>query len=297
MDASHWSIRVDSLWTKNTPHFIRREVMIESRFHLQVTGPKSGRKWIFLHGLMGYARNWRGIIGQLEVSECCLAFDQRGHGRSYHPESGYAPKDYANDLLEIANHLGWDEFVLVGHSLGARTALEFALTHPERLTHLVIEDMGPQPPEEAKTKFFHELLAAIPVPFSSREAAKSFFANEFPKLPLIQHSSPALSAFLFANLRETEDGSWNWQFSRRGILESVESGWSFDRWCEMSQLKVKTLVIRGENSLDLTRAAFDKMLTESSMISGVEIAGAGHWVHFDQPKKMVEELKRFVAVE
>jgi len=54
-------------------------------YNYQLTGPETGRKWVFVHGLMGYGANWRKIISGLESTERVLAYDQRGHGRSQKP--------------------------------------------------------------------------------------------------------------------------------------------------------------------------------------------------------------------
>ncbi|MGZ3796576.1 MAG: alpha/beta fold hydrolase, partial [Pseudobdellovibrionaceae bacterium] len=70
-------------------------------FNYQVTGPENGRRWVFVHGLMGYSANWRKIISGLEATERILSFDQRGHGRSWKPSEGYAPEDYSEDILKI----------------------------------------------------------------------------------------------------------------------------------------------------------------------------------------------------
>ncbi len=277
-------------------------MQVESRFHLQITGPEQGKKWVFLHGLMGYAQNWRGLIRQLESTERCLAFDQRGHGRSFQPESGYAPSDYAQDLHEILQELQWSKVILVGHSMGARNALEFALNHPESLSHLVLEDLGPKdeghPEAEARqeTSYFENLLGLVPTPFGSRTEAKRFFAEDFPTRAPTSEKSGVLAQFLFANLRENAKGEWDWQFAKPGIFESVESGQTFHRWAEMSQLSMPTLVIRGENSLALTKGAFDTMVAASPLIEGVEIPNAGHWVHFDQPTYMLDALRRFLGM-
>ena len=91
---------------------------------------ESGRKWVFLHGLMGYASNWRKVLSGLGT-DSYLAIDQRGHGRSFQPEQGYSAVDYAQDLRKITEELGWNRFVLVGHSMGGRNALAFAHLHPE----------------------------------------------------------------------------------------------------------------------------------------------------------------------
>src|SRR4051812_15656878 len=117
--------------------------MALSQFHHQIAGNPAGHKLVFLHGLMGSASNWRKITPAFENDYQILIYDQRGHGRSFKPISGYTPADFAGDLKNIIDELGWEKIHLVGHSMGGRNALEFAQLFPRRIDHLVIEDITP----------------------------------------------------------------------------------------------------------------------------------------------------------
>ena len=65
-------------------------------------GLKAKRRWVFLHGLMGYAINWRKIVSMMDEDDLSLIFDQRGHGQSFKPSLGYGTEDYALDLKNIS---------------------------------------------------------------------------------------------------------------------------------------------------------------------------------------------------
>ncbi len=250
------------------------------RFNYQLTGPDQGRKWVFLHGLMGYGSNWRKITSQL-ASERILTFDQRGHGRSWKPVTGYASEDYADDLFLIAQELGWDKFILVGHSMGGRNALSFAHKYPEKVTKLVIEDIGPDPSMGA-VAYYENLLGAVPTPFPTKLAAKEFFMNEWSKLGVVHENVLTLGQYLYSNMEDKPDGSVDWRFSKEAILSSVKQGRANDVWDELHRLTMPTLVIRGENSKELSRDVFQRMVASNPAVSGVEIPNAGHWVHADQ---------------
>ncbi len=267
---------------------------ILNRIHYHISGVTGGRRWVFLHGLMGFLNNWKKITSQLDSTEQCLCYDQRGHGRSFKPQTGYAPEDYANDLKALTEELGWDRFILVGHSMGGRNALVFTDRYPERVEKLVIEDIGPES-SESSAQFFHRLLGAVPTPFKTRVEARDFFQNEFASKVRTKESVRAIGAFLHANLVETEEGLWDWRFYKEGILESVHAGRVQERWSEIQNLKVPTLWIRGENSQELSSETFQKVLQTNKMIQGVEIAGAGHWVHSEKPEEFTKALKNFVG--
>ena len=66
-------------------------------FKYELAGQEGQPKLVFLHGVMGSGANWRKITSLLQDRFQILTFDQRGHGRSFKPKSGYAPEDYAGN--------------------------------------------------------------------------------------------------------------------------------------------------------------------------------------------------------
>ncbi|XGC80483.1 alpha/beta fold hydrolase [Bdellovibrio bacteriovorus] len=263
-------------------------------FYHQFYGPETGRKWVFLHGLMGYGQNWRKIVASLESTERILTYDQRGHGRSFQPEFGYSPEDYANDLAKILEELGWDKIILVGHSMGGRNVLNFATRFPEKVEKLVIEDIGPEGNPLAH-EYYEYLLNLVPAPFATREEARRFFFEDFIKTAKTRENVTVMANYFYANMAEKPDGTIDWRFSKKGIIDSVRYGRSDDRWHEVDALKVPTLLVRGENSKELSPENYEKMLASNPMIKGVVIPNAGHWVHSDQAQPFIEALKLFVG--
>lgn len=256
-----------------------------SLFNYQVYGNEDHPKLVFLHGLMGFGANWRRIVSDFEPQFHILTYDQRGHGRSFHPESGYAPEDYANDLLNILDQLGWEKIHLVGHSMGGRNALNFASRFPHRVISLTIEDIGPEG-NPSDVQKYQDLLGRVPTPFSNKKEAKEFLLNDF--------GNPVLGNYFYSNLTEKESGDVDWRFSKQGILDSVTFGRAVNRWKEVETLQVPTLLVRGETSTELTVEIYEKMLQTNPKIQGVTIEGAGHWVHFDKPKDFSEALRGFL---
>lgn len=263
-------------------------------FYHHLYGPENGRKWVFVHGLMGYGQNWRRIITALEGTERCLAFDQRGHGRSFQPEEGYSPEDYADDIKQIVDELGWDQFILVGHSMGGRNVLNFASRFPEYLSHLIIEDIGAEGNPQAH-EYYEYLLNLVPTPFASREEARRYFMEDFVKTAKTRENVQVMANYFYSNMEEKPDGTVNWRFFPKAIIDSVRLGRQGDRWTEVSGLKMPTLLVRGANSKEFSRDNYEKMLASNPMIKGVEIPGAGHWVHSDQPQAFIEAIRLFVG--
>ncbi|OQW50402.1 MAG: hydrolase [Proteobacteria bacterium SG_bin7] len=254
---------------------------------------KGAKKLVFLHGLMGYGLNWRTLAKEFEADFEILLFDQRGHGKSFQPSSGYAPEDYADDLNKILNELQWQKIFLVGHSMGGRNALNFAYRFPACVDRLVIEDIGPES-DPAGEKSIRELIEIVPVPFRKKEDARDFFQKDFSKLYKGPENARTIGLFLYSNL-EGEPGNIRWRFSLPGILESVRLGRVSDRWHEVKALTMPTLVIRGEKSKDLSQKNYEQMIACNPNIQGVIISGAGHWAHADKPKEVAQALKDFLS--
>ncbi len=254
-------------------------------FHYQITGNEQGPKLVFLHGLMGAGHNWRRIVPDFEPNYHILTYDQRGHGRSFQPSEGYAPEDFAEDLRQILNELGWERVYLVGHSLGGRNALNFASHSPDRVLKLVLVDIGPELSPESDQQI-HHIISSVPTPFSSREEAKSFLLQSYPE---------ALAQYLYTNIEKKKDsGLYDWRFFKQGILQALEQGRAQSRWEEVVALQMPTLLVRGEVSETLPLDVYQRMLEANHLIRGVEIPGAGHWVHADQPEEFSRLLGQFL---
>lgn len=96
---------------------------------------------MLLHGLASQRRFWNLVAVRL-AGLPVLAIDQRGHGDSQRPETGYALETVAADLATAMDAVGWSRAVVVGHSWGGAVAATFAAQHPERTLALVAVDGG-----------------------------------------------------------------------------------------------------------------------------------------------------------
>lgn len=267
--------------------------------HAQLEPPESPwagqpKRLVFLHGVMGFASNWRLISREFESEYQVLLYDQRGHGRSFRPPTGYAPEDYAGDLNQILTELNWPSVDLVGHSMGGRVAFTFARLWPERVRRLVIEDIGPVMQPDA-VSMITQILDFVPVPFADRESAKRFFAQDFLARFGDGRSAQGLGAFLYANLAESDGGGLGWRFFEPGVRESLKLGRSKERWDDISALTRPTLLVRGELSRDLPQDVFEQTLRANPRIRGAVIQGAGHWVHSERPREFIQALRAFLT--
>jgi pimeloyl-ACP methyl ester carboxylesterase len=136
---------------------------IELAAHL--FGPEDGQPVIALHGWLDNANSFARLAPRLEGLRI-LALDMAGHGHSDHrpPGAGYSLPDYAHDVVQVAEQLGWQRFSLLGHSLGAIVSVFLAAALPERVSRLALVD-GLIPPtgdiENAPEQLGKSLLAQL----------------------------------------------------------------------------------------------------------------------------------------
>jgi pimeloyl-ACP methyl ester carboxylesterase len=261
---------------------------LNKKLHYQIIGSDSPSKMVFLHGILGRGRNWQAIAKALASGRQCLLVDQRGHGQSFHPPTGYLVEDYAQDLADLVRHLGWTQPLdLVGHSMGGRVALVYTHLHPELVNRLAIVDIGPTS-DWTSMQAILEKIDFVPTPFHDRAEARHFMETEF----LAQFSNPMVMEFFYSNLHETSHG-YDWVFYEPGVRQSLESARHRDYWEEFKSLQCPTLLLRGELSADLPQADFERVLQQNPRVDGVVVPGAGHWVHAEKPRETLELLANF----
>ena len=204
-------------------------------------------------------------------------------------------ENFSQDLHEILQELGWNEPIrLLGHSMGGRIALQFAAQYPQLVKQLVIVDIGPTSDWASMGKTM-EMIASVPVPFPSRGEAKTYLKETFS-----QRYGNMMADFFMTNLKaQPGDGEakpWSWRFDSRGIQQILENSRTQDYWDLFHKLSVPTLLLRGEKSTYLLPEEFSKVQANNDNIQGVEILGAGHWLHAEQPVATLKALKEFFLV-
>jgi pimeloyl-ACP methyl ester carboxylesterase len=120
--------------------------IILSDFNYKIQGPSHGHKVVLVHGISDNLTTWKDIGKSLSQSgHRVLSYDQRAHGKSkiVYGKS-LSLNDYAADLKELLDQLGWSNITLVGHSWGGLVSMRFASQYPSYIKRLFIEDIGPE---------------------------------------------------------------------------------------------------------------------------------------------------------
>ena len=265
------------------PH--ERDLKVDGRnLHLLDWGGEGRTPVLLLHGFTGHAHAWDTLSIALQPHFHVYALDQRGHGDS-DPADVYNPIVAFDDLTGVVQQLGLGPMILIGLSMGGRNAIYFAANRPEAVQKLVTVDIGPEISKRA--------AAAPPGPpepdtWDSIEQAAQHLVRGNP-YPGIHYYRWVASH----SLRQRADGAlvWKWHPSVKERRTQIDYDW----WAALRSLPVPTLVLRGEHSPILDRDVAERMAKELPKGRFVEIPGAVHTLHEDNPEAVVSVLKDFLG--
>lgn len=246
----------------------------------------AGHPLIVLHGLLGAGGNWHTISSRwLGQQFTVYAIDLRNHGRSPHSEE-FSYEAMVGDLLAFMDEHGLSSAHVLGHSMGGKVAMLFALTHPERVDHLVVADMAPRAYAPSHNDIFDALRSTDPNQYGSRQEIDQAIAQKIV--------DPGVRQFLLKNLsHDRERGTYAWQMNLEGIYrnyhrlnEAIDAEHPFEG---------PALFIRGEKSdyiRDEDVPGIKWLFPEAEFVT---IPNAGHWVHAEAPQAFAEAVLAFLT--
>jgi pimeloyl-ACP methyl ester carboxylesterase len=222
---------------------------------------------LFAHSFAGDLTHWSATLEYLKPQRRVVAFDFSGHGNS--PGAlRYSYDELAKDIAAVAEAQQLETFVLVGHSMGAAIAIEFAAAHAQRVKGLVLVDPPPAPgaipPEQVKQ--IHEALDKDPYAV----------IEQFWKQQMFIDSRDPVKQRLLANLRKLPRGA---------AIDLTKEAFAVDssvalRRCSCPRFAIVTP--RNDAPLSLHKAV--------SGVSHAIIKGTGHWIHLDKPAEFNKTL-------
>ncbi len=158
---------------------------------------------VLLHGLGATADTWRLVAQDLCHRHLVVAFDQRGHGESEKPSTGYDLPTIAEDAIQGMAALGLGQVALVGHGWGARVALVMAALHPALISHLILVDCPHVEPRHwpgmTRDRFIRETDT------KHLYVSKTAFVNAM-RQEMLSFWSPEVQAILLKTVQELPDG-------------------------------------------------------------------------------------------
>lgn len=241
---------------------------------------------IVLHGLFGSTNNWRTLCKRYANRRDVYALDLRNHGQSpHHPRMRF--EDMAGDVLAFLDRRQLAKCDLLGHSMGGKVAMQFALEKPERLERLIVADIAPKhyPPRH------NDVFAAIEIIEQHRITNR----NQADKLIEDVLPDQATRLFLLTNLERNDHGEYRWRIDVQAIRDNYEAVSDAPAAVKTGTPFAKpSLFVRGGKSFYIQPEDSERIaaLFPNAVIE--EIPDAGHWVHAEQPEAFFRLTQRFL---
>lgn len=243
----------------------------------------SGEPLLILHGLLGSLDNWQTLGKQYAEDYTVFIIDQRNHGKSPH-SNAFSYQIMSEDLLEFCEQNHIYKTHILGHSMGGKVAMQFALENEDYLDKLIVADIAPVRYEAGHNEVFNALMSADIKGADSRKEIENQIQKTIPDFGTRQ--------FLMKGLTRDDNNNFWWKFNLDAlwnnyddILGSFETDAKFEG---------PSLFINGSESQYVLPEYQDKIDCYFPANQRETIQGAGHWLHAQKPQEFYEKTIRFL---
>ena len=245
---------------------------------------ENGPDFVVLHGLFGSGKNWRSFAGSLEDDFQVWTLDARNHGDSPHADS-MSYQQMAEDVARFFVENELENVVLLGHSMGGKTAMQLALQFPDRIAALIVVDIAP-----VCYDHLHKQLKLIEA-MQELHIAVEMSRSEIEKKLALKIPEKRLLSFLMTNLNR-QNGQFQWRIGLEQIAAGMQELLNYPEL--KSVFKGPVQFIGGENSAYLKfeyHALIRKYFPESRITM---LENCGHWLHVEQPAAFQKTVNEFL---
>ena len=249
--------------------------------HSRIIG--EGKPLLILHGYFGSGDNWKMIGNKLANDFQVHLIDQRNHGRSFHSEE-FDYELLVQDLYNYIQHHKLPKVSILGHSMGGKTVMLFAVEFSNLVDKLIVADIGPKmyPPHH------QDILKALnSIDFSKQHTRKLVDEKIAGLIPEI-----GVRQFLLKNVYWKEKGLLDFRFNLSSLTEhNNEVGVGLPPFTVFDG---ETLFLKGENSGYITDEDASLIRAHFPMAKIITIANAGHWLHAENPIDFHSQVSVFL---
>ena len=245
-----------------------------------------GKNLIIIHGLFGISDNWVSIAKSLSANFNVYIPDLRNHGRSPHSQV-FNYDAMTDDLLEFMDSHAISSAILIGHSMGGKLAMNFALEYPQMVEKLVVVDISPRnyPYRQQHLKILEAMESADFNLLISRNDVEEYLKRSIP--------DTKTRLFILKNLHRLEKGRLGWRLNTEAISNNLEL--IFEGISGQKVFDKPVLFVKGSLSdyiLDDDIPLIKNYFPDANLIA---IEGASHWVHSDKPEELCTALSVFLG--
>jgi len=249
--------------------------------HANILG--SGEPLLILHGFLGMGDNWKSLGRKFSEDYEVHLIDQRNHGRSFHAEE-FNYEILVNDLINYINYYQLESVNILGHSMGGKTAMLFAVTHSEKVKKLMVADIGP--------KFYPKHHDIILEGLSAIDFIRQKSRKEVEEVLQEYVSERGIRQFLLKNVYWKTKEQLAFRFNLNNLINTIdEIGAALP---SLSIFEEDTLFLRGENSGYISDD--DNVLIEAHFPKAtiVTVKNSGHWLHAENPTDFYDYVVSFL---
>ena len=268
------------------------------RVHLRDEGPRDAPAIVLLHGSNADLHTWEPWVQALKGQYRVIRFDQVGHGLTGpDPREDYSRANYVADILEVADRLGLERFVIGGNSMGGKHALAFAVAHPERVSGLVLVD-GSGGPMLKLDKVKEEKTSGNIGFRIARMPGVNLLAEQITPRSLIAQSleqSVSNKAIVTPAMIDRYWELLRYPGNRRATLKRFSEPYDPLTEAEIAAVATPTLILWGEEDRLIPVEAgewLDRTLPDSTL---VVYPGIGHLPHEEAADQTLGDLEPSLA--
>ncbi len=241
---------------------------------------------IILHGLLGSLDNWQTVGKKLSDKFRVFILDQRNHGKSPHSDEF----DYdllSQDLLHFLNQQQIEKAHLMGHSMGGKAVMNFALKHPERVEKLIVVDIAPSAFTDHHSHIFNALMSVDVAHASTREQVQEELRGKL-------NGDEVTVQFLLKGLTRNEGSvGFHWKFNVEALWKNYGS--ISAAIASPAPFTGETLFIKGEKSNYIHAGNGAEITALFPHYHLEEIKGAGHWVQAENATDFITATLNFLS--
>ncbi|MEQ1952149.1 alpha/beta hydrolase [Mesorhizobium sp. CN2-181] len=256
------------------------------RIALNLREAGDGPLILLFHGITSNSAVFAPLMAQLSNRFTTIAVDQRGHGLSDKPDSGYDAHDYAEDIAGLIRTLDRGRAILVGHSLGARNSVTAAAKYPELVRSVVAIDFTPYIEEEVFDALEARVNAGDQL-FSDVDAVEAYLANRYPNIPVPAIKVRAASAY------HAVEGGLRPLASPTAMAQTAR-GLRADLVPAYRDVTKPVLIVRGGESKLVSADALAKTSRLRPDLPVVVVPGADHYVNEVSPEITLRAITNFL---
>jgi esterase len=239
---------------------------------------------IILHGLFGMSDNWVSLARRYAEDFSVYALDQRNHGKSgRHQVFNY--EAMSDDLLEFMETHKIEQSHVLGHSMGGKTAMQFALEHPEKVNKLIVADISADEYNHRHDVLIDAMLSVELEKFGSRSEVEKELEKSVSDVRIRQ--------FLLKNLYWKDRTSLGWKANLEVILENLHE--VFRSIDASTPFQKPSLFIRGSESPYILEKHLPRITTLFPHSHIETIEGASHWLHAEKPEEFYQITLDFLT--